>query len=830
MFIHFILNFGRNLRTHKTLSLINICSLAVGLTVFAIASLYVQRELSVDHSWPNADRIHRLVIQRQGLPGSPDGFGYNIDPGSYQALLSYFSGQIDAASRLTSAPVQLQVGEEERREINFLSFVDPEFDTVFNMEVLAGNLTNVLASPGLIALSEAMAMALGDAGQVGQRLLVRTPYSGGEQDFEIGAIVRLPKPSSHSIDMLTVISDYAGALFMTPPSAPWEVATPVRLLLVPGAETLDINEQIPLFVQSTLATNFEQVDVENISDHLFYELQPLREIYLNRRGFEENGLNFGDKAKVTTFAVVGLLVLLVGCSNSASLSIANALRRRKEIGIRKVLGAGKKAIMLSYLGESVLLTLLSLGLALVLQELLLTPVLTLLNINGELSPTLANNALLLAIALLAGLVNGTYPAFVLSGLQPQSILQSSLGGGSKGMFRARVFLVGGQLALTTMFLAIAFSLFTQLMVVRTQSLGYDHENLLLLLIPPSPSVPSASVLSNNLQALPGVVAAAPMVTVPPNMNLPLNINAFNLVSKQEQETEVQATRLMIVEGFPGLMSIPLLAGRDLTEDRDSWSGNQGPSRTVENALINRRAAEALGFASPENAVDTLIYMRRSDTGGQMIDAPLLIVGVLEDSLYSSIHRLPVPEFYAIPPETFNAQFMLRYQPDAATTIQQNTAALLETYNIEANFEFIENRIEAAWFQEKNESRILLIAAVMALLLSCIGMYGLLATTVVRSVKEVAIRKVMGASTGGILRLFLWRFSQPALFANLIAWPLAAWFVLRWIQRFPYQLDLLWLPLIFLSASLIVLVVAWLTIIAVTTRTAQHAPATSLRYE
>lgn len=828
----FFLSFGRNLRNNKLLSLINIFTLSIGFAVFSMSALYVHKEMSYDSGWSNAKRIHRTLVQWQGLPGRGDGSGYSLDPSSYQSLLSYFSDQIEAATRLPSAPVQLQVGQEEVGNIIFLTFADPEFEFIFDLQVLDGSLTRVLGNPGLIALSESRAIALGDSGRVGESLLVKTPYNGGEQEFEVGAIIRLPEPTSHAFEMLTVIGEHASELFVSSPSPPWEASTPVRLLLKPRERTQDLNDQMPNFVASALADNYGQFDTGSIDDHVFYELQPIQEIYLNRGSFEEDILIFGDKSKVIIFAAVGLIVLLVGCSNSASLSFANALRRRREVGIRKTLGAGKKIIVLHYLGESVLIALIACGLAVALQELLAIPVQTLFNISGELSPSLASSGLLLVIAVFIGLFSGAYPAVLLSTIRPQSALKSNAESGGNGVFRARIVLVGGQLALTVMFLASAFGLYAQLIMVQNQSLGYDHTNLLYVSHSPSSSssVPNASVVANNVLDLSGVMAATPMVTPPPNMNLPLNINASNLVSKNEFEMEVQSTRLMVAEGFIEMLGIPLLSGRMLDGVRDSWTNSQNSSEKVEHVLINRRAVEALGFTSPKSAVDQLVYMRSSDVNGQLFDAPMRIVGVLEDSLYSSIHRLPVPEFYALPSDTSTSQYMLRFEPATSSDIQEDVASLFESYGIEPNLLFIESRIESAHLQQRDESRLLLITAGIALLISCIGMYGLVTAAVVSSVKEVGVRKVLGASTLSILGLFLWRFSRPALFANLIAWPIAGWFVLRWIQQFPYQIEFIWFSLIFIFASLVVLLVIWLTIIAVTAQAARCFPASSLQYE
>lgn len=828
---HFLLAFARNLRAHKAISLINVASLAVGLTVFAIAWLYVERELGYDRAWRNADRIHRLVLEQQGLPGSVDGFYTDVNPRAYPALRDYFPEDIRAITRTAATPVRF--GAESDGGAYTLSLVDSAFASIFQFEMLEGSLEQVLQNPGMVAISERLIEPLGDQGRMGERIMLSSAFTGGMQEFEIGAVFREPPLSSVSFSMLAAIGEHAAALFPRPYTPAWESSIGVWLALRDGVRVEDFNAQMPFFIERAVTAFNEALPPgESVSEHLFYRFQPIADIHLNPVGFEANSPNFGDKAKVLTFAGVGLLVLLVGCCNSVSLSLAQVLNRRREIGVRKVCGASRGNVLRHFMGETVLLALLACVLALALQALVLAPLTSLLNLRGLSGPGWGDVSFLVGGAMLVGLVNGAYPAFVLSAVLPQSALRPGSAGGAKGPFRARILLVGAQFGLAVTFMSCAVALYAQLAVARAQPLGFEHRNLVMVGTPSSSTAPDADVLAQRLKQLPGVTGAIPTLSMP-NQNFPPNINAVTLVRKGERESEAQATRVMVPDDFFELMEIPLVAGRPLYSARDA----QIAAPTTEpgappgtHLAINRRAVEVLGFASPDETVGTTLFQRRADLEGVIRDFPALVVGVVEDSHYSSLHRRPIPEIYMVPPRYSTPSLLLRYAESAADGIERGVREVYREYGAQPNFLFIETRIDLAFLRERSEGRLLLIAAGLALFLSCIGLYGLAAATMARSVKEVGVRKVLGAGVGTVAGLFLWRFSRPVLLANVVAWPAAGWFVLRWIQQFPYQLDLNWLPPLFLGASFVVLAVAWITVGGVTVRAALGRPVQSLRYE
>src|SRR5690606_567822 len=339
-------------------------------------------------------------VEQRGLPGLTDGQFTVMRPEPVLTLPDYFSTEIEHVTRVAS----LSVRPADATEGGYLlSLVDPAFADIFQFEVLDGSLRRVLQNPGLLALNENMAESLGAAGQVGKRLRLSLVGEEKVQEFEIGAIYRLPQPSSLNFTLLTVLGDYAAALVESPSVGPWETSVGIWLSLRDRVSAEELNEQLPQFVDSSV-TGFDSrlAAGELLSEHLFYRLQALRDVHLNPVGFEAIQRSAGDKNKVLTFAVVGMLVLVVGCTNSASLSLAQALKRRREIGIRKTSGAQSSSILVQHLGESLLLALLACVLAVALQDMLREPLMALQNISALPPLRLGGSAVLLGIASVAG--------------------------------------------------------------------------------------------------------------------------------------------------------------------------------------------------------------------------------------------------------------------------------------------------------------------------------------------------------------------------------------------------------------------------------------------
>lgn len=830
----FLLAALRNLLRRKVQSLINITSLAIGLTVFGFAFLYVKQELSYDRGWPDGERVHRLLVDQRGIPGAVDQVHTSALDRTWQLITGYFAADIEAATRTSTGPARL-VDSESRNYMN-LKFVDPQFLDLFQLEAVDGDLRRALSGPGFIAVDETTAERLGLAGRVGERFAFTSFYEG-EVEYELAAIFRLPQPVSFatSTQMFTLIHDYSRPLFTRGELSfvPWETSTQVWLKLRPGVTTAGFNAQQPAFIQQEITAYNDALGPErNISDHLFYRWQPLPEIRFNPTTTESGGNASGDPARVITFAAVGLLVLLVGCSNSISLSLAVALERRREIGVRKAAGALPQDILRQQLGESVLLALLALIPSIAMLEWLL-PAFQALMPTVRVDAAWNDHLLLALIAGIVGLACGAYPALVLSATRPQAVLRTGAQQGAKGGLSLRTVLVAAQFCFASMLLIGTAALYLQLALTRAQPLGFDASNTVMLFSNGQQFPMDA--LRTELEKIAGVVGVIPVLNRP-NANLPAAANMRTLARDLSGSAQVEVTVTASHYDFVELMGIRVLAGRDFDArfdafDRETLQLADGAGLEVQRIMINATAARQLGFATPEDAVERTVYRRSlNNRTGEVNNTPMRILGVFEDNQYESLRRRPGPEIYMPLPSSSN--LLLKFEDAIEPSIRekiQNVAQRMHGIPF-PGMVFLEPQLELAFRQEQNESKLLLICAGLALMLASFGLYGLAAFAIERQVKEVGVRKVMGAAVSTIVGLYLWRFARPILLASIVAWPAAIYFVLQWIERFPYQLERAWLAPLCVATLGAVLLIAMLTVSVITTRAAMANPVRSLRYE
>lgn len=831
----FLLATLRNLRRHKLHSLVNIASLAIGLAVFGFSLLYVKQELSYNQ-WPEAERVHRLIVDQRGIPGVPDSVALNLQSRLWPRMLDYFAPQIAQATRarvLSAIPV-----DPEDSPSGPMLFVDPEFADIFSMDVVEGDLARVLSGPGIIALEASYAQRIGYKDGIGGRLVL-TSYAapGTELEYEVGAIYRSPRPVDTSLrfESLTLMHEYSLPLLgQNLQFQSWDNNVQVWVKLRPEVTTEAFNALQSDFVQQEVTTlNAALGPDRKVSDHVLHRWQPLSDIHFNPLPNEAvNDRGAGDSARVATFAIVGLLVLLVGCSNSISLSLAAALERRREIGVRKAAGALQQDILRQQLGEAVVLALLALVPAVGMLELLQPSFQALMPFAVQIDMRWTEYALMLLIACVTGLASGAYPAFVLSSTRPQAVLKA---GAQESMQRVglRGLLVGVQFCFASMLLIGTAALYLQLALTRAQPLGFDATDTLF--IAGIQTTASAEATRAELAAIPGVIQVI-RGFLPPNMGAQFTGGDQTLVRSRGAQEATQVNAVLSDYDFIDFARMRVVAGRAYDEVLDMPPPTTGAPPTApreERMVINQSTARALGFATPEEAIGQSIFRRvTNNQNGQTFDMPLSVVGVVEDNMYVSLHRRPSPQIYQIVQTPGAAQVMLRYEPSVAASIQQRVrdAIIGMSGQPPATLFFIGEQLRAAFVQEQNESRLLLICGGIALVLASFGLYGLAAFTIERQVKEVGIRKAMGAQVAAIVTLYLWRFGRPIVLAGLLAWPVAIYFVLQWIERFPYQVERAWLLPICIGTLGAVLVIAMLTVIVITTRAAMANPVRSLRYE
>lgn len=839
MLKHYLLSTLRHLCKRRLYSFISLLSLTVGLSVFCLISLHVRHELSYNKNWQDAGLIHRMTHkQGGGLAQQPPTTAFSAEfiLNLYDYLEEFVSGYSEVSTIHT--PIE---DDQSNRGLTVL-IADAGFGDVFEMNVVAGSMTRVMEGSGFIALERSQAeLHFGEhETAIGRNIKLSGPnYISSNPDFvpaqptefEVAAVYELPDPVSTSTRFQAIAPDNVHTQGVLPTVHGEPVSSiNIWMKLKENVDPEQINTRLDSYLDDYLLYTRDDVDLQGKSySELFdFHLQALTDIYLSREITETPG---GDSVRLLTFSVVALLVLMAGSSNVISLGLAAVMERRREVGIRKSVGAEQRDIILQYMGEPILLALIALVPTVALVKAIHPAFANLLSITRMPAIGLPEIWLMSGIALFVGLVNGIYPALVLARVKPVAILKTQ-GVHPRGQsLNLRSLLVGLQFCFSLVLLIVTTGLYMQLNITRHQPLGLSVENvgsadINFQLLQTRSEI--ASVFANELSRLPDIEAVAPVLNTP--LQSPGTQIEYQLVDNQQEMQGVTVIRTPAKIGLFDLLEIPLLAGRHFDQSRDSNQNVQDSATPpVQNIIINRVALNALQYGSTNQVLGNR-YFLLFDNGARRNYTPVEVIGVVEDSMLSSLKTRPSAEVFYL--ESFTGPSVLfRYDNTAGADIQQrvNDVALAVT-DYPASVTFLEDQLNRAFEQEQRESRLLLMCAGLALFLSCIGLYGLVSVALRTQVKEVGVRKVLGASTAGVVLLFLKRFSLPVLLANLIAWPVAAYFVLQWIERFPYQLEKAWLLPICLGNSALVLVIAWLTVSGLTWQAASTRPVKSLRYE
>ncbi|MBT5187241.1 MAG: FtsX-like permease family protein, partial [Kordiimonadaceae bacterium] len=535
----------------------------------------------------------------------------------------------------------------------------------------------------------------------------------------------------------------------------------------------------------------------------------------------------GDINVVIGFTSVAILILIIATVNYINLATARAMKRAREVGIRKVMGATKKQLVTQFLGESIVITTIALMIALVVVELSL-PVFN--DVLGrEIAFSFIDNPLnlvfLIILSILIGVIAGLYPAFYLSAFNPASVLKSDSGKASSIFLRQ--FLVFLQFTIAIALIAGTTVVVRQTLYASNMDLGFEKEGVLQIRnLRQNDLLDQVPLLDQQLLTVSGITHVSASQFVPTD---PYDFTT-GMYFSGEPDNRFSMSILSHQADFFDLYRLRLKAGRSLEKDRPSdiiteFTDEENPVRET-NVLLNETAARVLGYPNPADIVNKqVIWPQRGD--GETIQ--FNVVGVIEDFHLRSIHNTIRPMLYLNAP-TFYRTLSIRYATDdfpfLISSLERKWAEIAP--GVPLGYEVLSDQISGFYSSENRQMRVFVTFAVIAIIISAIGLLGLTAFTAERKTKEIGIRKVLGARTSDIIRLMVGQFSKPVLMANIIALPIAWWLMDGWLSDFEYriQLDILW----FISAGISALVIAWVTVISYSIKAAKANPIEALRYE
>lgn len=802
MIANTLLTFYRVSTRHPRYALLNLAGLAFGIAVFITLGLFVHFETSFGTWIPDVDKVYE-VGTRWILPGRPISTELDSMSGLLEQLHEDFPDLVGTrlwgmrATLHKDGDVVLENGEE---------IVDSDFFKVFDLPLLAGDKATALM-PGKVMITEEMARKyFGRTDVIGESL--RIVDEEGDKNYAVSAVLKdIPHNSDEKFDFVRLLTPalIAGRTQYWYHWGSTSLETFVRFDIPAQAENFE--SQLDAFSNrkgGTVNGGQPRTTMETV------RLVPFLERHLH---------DPKDAAAVLTLGLVGVLAFIIAAINFVNLATARAGMRAREVAVRRTLGATQNSLRTQFLGEALIMTALALVVGLSLVELCLPAINTACgtDLTLEYKPYLAG---LIGAVLAMGLLSGLYPAFVLSAFRPAQILASSRSpsGGKLGM-RVREGLVVLQFSTVIVFFIMTIGFIRQLDHMKSEDLGFPREGLMIV-----PSTYEKAVTTDMLRgilaafrATPGVVSITTSDAAPGDNN---ETDFQSIWKPSNKDGDINAQYAEIGPDFFQTYGAVLLAGRFL----DLSHGDASSGDKSANVVINAKAVEELGFGSPDAAIDQIML---TPFDGQQLH----IVGVIEDVRFRSPKSGRPPEyFYLSETPTLWPITAVRYQGVAEPEMRERLQAAWRQAAPEVPFQVksaIDN-LDKYYKPDRNRSHLFEIGALVAALIGCIGLYGMAAFSTSRRMLEVAVRKVLGASRGAVVKLLVGQFMLPVLLANVLAWPIGYIALSNWLAQFSDRIAIG--PLPFVTATGVALAVAVATVSVLAFGSANAAPAKALRSE
>lgn len=792
MFKNYVKIAWRNLQKNTAFSLINILGLTIGITVCLMIFLFIMNEFSFDafhKQKKNMYRVMRGFDNNKGLDKVP-----YLSPPYATALLNDFPDVVKKAVRVMPSNGLVSFGTAAFNEKN-LYIADADFFSLFSFPLIRGNAATVLKDPASIVLTETTAKKyFGKDDPIGKILEL-----DNELQLKVTGVAKdVPSNSHLNFDLVMPISNYA--------SADWfqiwrnnNLFTYV--LLNDGADKALLEKRFPQFLDKYMGS-----DMARSGTHFDLALRPLADIYFEPASSFDH-VKHGDKKVVYIFLSIAILILLIACINFTNLSTIRAIERSKEVGLRKVMGALRNHLVWQFIGEAVLLTVISSLLAIGLLLLLMPSYNQLLGYTL----TVSWNALpiylfLLGIIIVVGFLAGSYPAFFLSAFSPIQALKGKLKLGKGGSF-FRQALVVVQFSISIFLIIGTIIIMNQMKYVKNKELGYDKEQTIIVKLDNSDIYNNRLSFKNELLANSNITAVSLMAGEPGGF--------FDIHTHEaEGQSELWKPRTAFADfEYVKTLGLKMIAGRD-------FSG-QYATDTTDAVLINRTAAVNLGF-TPEQAVGKWIRNTFRDSVRRRI------IGVIEDFNFLSLKEKM--DALVISPGEDRRVAVIKLKPG---NIHATLAAVKASYNKAAavypfEYSFLDEKFNELYKTDIRQQQILTIFSGLAIFIACMGLFGLASFTTAKRTKEIGVRKVLGSTPRNIVLLLSKDLLKPVLVATLIAMPIGYLAMHQWLQNFAYRTALHWW--VFILAGLVAISIAFFTISFRAARAALANPVKSLRAE
>lgn len=794
----------RNIYKNKTISLINITGLAIGIASCLLIFLYVNEELNYDTHHANHDRIFRVVEEIESKMAQR-----NFAPIAWPAapaLVNKFP-QIENAARIYTFISSRLIKYKNKNfyEDRFI-FAENDIFKILTLPLISGNPEFVLEKPFTVVITENIAKKyFNDENPVGKIININT------NDYEItGVMQNIPRNTHLKFDFIASMKTIEDESWM---SNWWGTECYTYIKLKPNVDHEIFQAQMINIADDLVG---EQIKAKNKSYR--FPLQPISDIHLysNLRYEIESP---GSITSLIIFIIIGSMVLLNACINFINLVTARSVNRAKEVGIRKVVGGYKSQIIFQFLGESFLIVLISLIIAIIIVKFAI-PYFNSLLVTSYSETVFFQPQVILVIflsILVMGFGAGIYPAMILSSYKEVSVLKGSFKSGSKGTRLRKAFVIG-QFTISIALIISTIVIYQQLDFMKNRYLGFEKMQKLVIPIKGGASIRSNSeFVKNEFLKHSSIIGATASSSVPGRS---VSNYGIRLVGKDDDKSQ-SMFHLYFDADFIKNLNIEMVAGRSFSNEI-ATDVSQEDYPESGGFLINESAAKVLGCKSANEAIEL-----RLNTGMGGRTGP--IIGVTKDFHFRGLQSVVEPLVMEWYPSIFDNLILNIKIDDLNETqsfIEQKWGELFPGVPYECFF--LDNDFNSQYKSDEQMGKITTVFTLLGIFIACLGLLGLASFTVVQRTKEIGIRKVMGATESNIIFVLTKEFTKWVLYANIIAWPLA-WIAMNsWLQNFAYRTEMQWW--VFLLSGGIALFISVLTVSLQAIKTALANPIDSLRYE
>jgi putative ABC transport system permease protein len=801
----------RNLRKSKAFSIINIAGLAIGLACFLLISLYVLDELSFDKFYSNSDRIYRISANIRfggadlNFPLTPDPMGPILKK-DYPQVEEYVRIYNSDGGRL------VKKGNDYINEAN-ICFADSTIFRMFNLPAIAGDVNNALNEPNTVVITEKIAKKYFGSSEMAIGKTVETD-DHNKNLYKVTAIIKdIPGNSHFGFDFFFSMknADYHFGEYLSHNFHTY-------LLLKKGTDYHAFEKNFFAYTDKYLLPQFKQVmqinsmnDFNKSGNKLIYYLTPLTKIHLYST-LQNEFLPGGNIQYVYIFSAVALFILLLACINFMNLTTARSVNRAKEVGIRKVLGTEKKELVAQFLFESVLMVLLSSVIAIAIAYLVLPLFNSLANksmtLQSLFSPVIL--PLLIILPFVVGLLAGSYPAFFLSSFKPIEVLKGNFKTGAKsGGLRSA--LVVFQFTTSIILMIGTIVIYRQLHYIQTKNIGFNKSQVLIINDTYSLDK-NITAFKNDMLKVTGVERGTISGFLPVSSNRNDNVFSSSPVMDSKNGFDMQNWR--IDYDYIATLGMQIIKGRNFSKDYGSDSNA---------VIINETTANILGYADP---IGKKLYGTSQKNLSEHF--PYTIIGVVKNFNYESLKQTVGPLGMFLDKSRGLISFKIQAANTTDIVKQAENKWKAMAPGKPFSYRFLDESFSQMYSAEQRIGKIILIFSTIAIFIACLGLFGLSIFVAEQRIKEIGIRKVLGANVGGIVQLLSKDFIKLVAIAFIIATPLAWYFMNKWLQDFAYRIDISWW--IFLLAGVLAVTIAIATVSFQAIKAALMNPVKSLRTE